>query len=134
MVSDRDTIDKMIEREKYRKIAEKYRSHKNDRYRNYVRRKNNGTYKGNKAESGFRLPVRLIAGAVVFAAFALYINSGNADDICEKVRAILDENISFDVIEKTGAAIGSLGKKGEIKIDEKTLEEMEEDTYIPEYP
>lgn len=122
--------NEIIERENYRRIAEKYRSAKNDKYR----KKSNYFRKKEIADKNINFPFRIMASVVIFISFAIftYIGGENGERVEEKVKNILEENIG---IETFGDIQNYFTKIGEnIKVDEEILEEMEEDTYNPAYP
>ena len=142
MDRENETIDNMLEREKYRRIAERYRSPRNDRYRQASRvHRADVSYKRERKEERYddsvvRFPLRLTASAALFVFFVAftYLGGDNGAKAQEKVKNILNENMGFEDIEKTGEFIKGIGTTENIKVDEETLEKMEEDTFIPYYP
>lgn len=124
--------NEIIERENYRKIAEKYRSAKNDKYRKKSR--NNYFRKKEIADKNIKFPFRIMTSFVIFISFAIftYIGGENGEKIEEKVKDILEENIGIESFEDIQNYFTKIGEN--TKVDKEILEEMEEDTYNPAYP
>ena len=87
-------------------------------------------------DSVMRFPLRFTASAALFVFFVAftYLGGENGAKAQEKIENILNESMGFEDIEKTGEFIKGIGVSEDIKVNEETLEKMEEDTFIPYYP